>query len=264
MIHARIGISHDHASRAPAAASRPPVHRPRPHGARERADAPPLRLLLEPHRARRGGVRAGLGRHLRARQLLVPAHPRRGPRRWWSPSSASSATTARIGRCSTPRRGTSGRHGSSRASSPASATAGGRTSTTGTTSRPTRRTVTPTSVRARSRSRRDIAARRSTGFPGWFMRRQGWLFFPLLTLEGINLHVASVRTLFGPDAGGAPTRRGGAGRHPPRGLRRRAAGAAARSARRPRSSASRWRCSGCASAGRSRRTTRACRSSRRR
>ena len=47
---------------------------------------------------------------------------------------------------------------------------------------------------------RDIAARRTTGFPGWFMRRQGWLFFPLLTLEGINLHIASVRTLFGPDA----------------------------------------------------------------
>ena len=47
---------------------------------------------------------------------------------------------------------------------------------------------------------RDIAARRSTGFPGWFMRRQGWLFFPLLTFEGINLHIASLRTLFGPDA----------------------------------------------------------------
>ena len=47
---------------------------------------------------------------------------------------------------------------------------------------------------------RDIAARRSTGFPGWFMRRQGWLFFPLLTLEGINLHIESLRTLFGPDA----------------------------------------------------------------
>ncbi len=45
---------------------------------------------------------------------------------------------------------------------------------------------------------RDIAARRTSGFPGWFMRRQGWLFFPLLTLEGINLHIASVRTLFGP------------------------------------------------------------------
>ena len=25
--------------------------------------------------------------------------------------------------------------------------------------------------------------------------RQGWLFFPLLTLEGLNLHIASVRTL---------------------------------------------------------------------
>jgi fatty acid desaturase len=47
---------------------------------------------------------------------------------------------------------------------------------------------------------RDIAARRRAGFPGWFMQRQGWLFFPLLTLEGINLHIASLRTLFGPDA----------------------------------------------------------------
>jgi len=47
---------------------------------------------------------------------------------------------------------------------------------------------------------RDIAARRSTGFPGWFMKRQGWLFFPMLTLEGINLHIASLRTLFGSEA----------------------------------------------------------------
>jgi fatty acid desaturase len=47
---------------------------------------------------------------------------------------------------------------------------------------------------------RDIAAQRTTGFPGWFMKRQGWLFFPLLTLEGINLHIASLQTLFGSDA----------------------------------------------------------------
>ena len=47
---------------------------------------------------------------------------------------------------------------------------------------------------------RDIAAQRSTGFPGWFMKRQGWLFFPMLTLEGINLHIASLRTLFGSEA----------------------------------------------------------------
>jgi fatty acid desaturase len=31
----------------------------------------------------------------------------------------------------------------------------------------------------------------------WFARRQGWFFFPLLTLEGLNLHVASVRTVLG-------------------------------------------------------------------
>ena len=64
---------------------------------------------------------------------------------------------------------------------------------------------------------RDIAARRTTGFPGWFMRRQGWLFFPLLTLEGINLHIASVRTLFGPGAVAAPAYRGGTGRVAPLG-----------------------------------------------
>jgi len=32
-----------------------------------------------------------------------------------------------------------------------------------------------------------------TGFAGWFARHQGWLFFPLLTLEGLNLHHSSVR-----------------------------------------------------------------------
>ena len=31
---------------------------------------------------------------------------------------------------------------------------------------------------------------------GWVTRRQGWLFFPLLLLEGINLHVTSIRSLF--------------------------------------------------------------------
>ncbi|GAB3175662.1 acyl-CoA desaturase [Myceligenerans halotolerans] len=35
------------------------------------------------------------------------------------------------------------------------------------------------------------------GWRRWFARRQGWFFFPLLTLEGLNLHVASVRTVFG-------------------------------------------------------------------
>ena len=38
----------------------------------------------------------------------------------------------------------------------------------------------------------EIVAQR-TGFAGWFARHQGWLFFPLLTLEGLNLHVASVQ-----------------------------------------------------------------------
>jgi len=31
---------------------------------------------------------------------------------------------------------------------------------------------------------------------GFITRRQGWLFFPLLTLEGLNLHVLALRHLF--------------------------------------------------------------------
>lgn len=42
-----------------------------------------------------------------------------------------------------------------------------------------------------------IAADRS-GWVGWFTRQQGYLFFPLLLLEGANLHLASVRTLLRP------------------------------------------------------------------
>lgn len=41
----------------------------------------------------------------------------------------------------------------------------------------------------------DVPAR--TGLTGWITRRQGWLFFPMLTLEGLNLHVSSLRTVFG-------------------------------------------------------------------
>lgn len=34
------------------------------------------------------------------------------------------------------------------------------------------------------------------GLMAWFTRRQGYLFFPLLMLEGINLHATSIRSLF--------------------------------------------------------------------
>ena len=44
----------------------------------------------------------------------------------------------------------------------------------------------------------EVAQSRRTGISGWMVRHQGWLFFPLLTLEGINLHAASVRTLLRP------------------------------------------------------------------
>ncbi|GEN79880.1 fatty acid desaturase family protein [Actinotalea fermentans] len=36
-----------------------------------------------------------------------------------------------------------------------------------------------------------------TGVRGWLTQRQGWLFFPLLLLEGLNLHVSGVKTIFG-------------------------------------------------------------------
>ncbi len=38
------------------------------------------------------------------------------------------------------------------------------------------------------------------GFAAWFTRRQGYLFFPLLLLEGINLHATSIRHLFSKNA----------------------------------------------------------------
>ncbi|GIL29817.1 fatty acid desaturase family protein [Actinocatenispora comari] len=41
----------------------------------------------------------------------------------------------------------------------------------------------------------DAAAQR--GFLAMMNRRQGYAFFPLLTLEGVNLHVSSIRFLFG-------------------------------------------------------------------
>ena len=35
------------------------------------------------------------------------------------------------------------------------------------------------------------------GLRGWLTARQGWLFFPLLLLEGLNLHVSGIKTIFG-------------------------------------------------------------------
>ncbi|WP_030548959.1 acyl-CoA desaturase [Streptomyces albus] len=46
-------------------------------------------------------------------------------------------------------------------------------------------------------------AQKSRGLPRFIGRRQAYLFFPLLTLEGFNLHVSSVRALF---AGGMKRR----------------------------------------------------------
>jgi fatty acid desaturase len=41
----------------------------------------------------------------------------------------------------------------------------------------------------------DLAQRR-TGLSDWLTRRQGWLLFPLLTLEGLSLHIGAVRHMF--------------------------------------------------------------------
>ena len=43
-------------------------------------------------------------------------------------------------------------------------------------------------------------------------RRQGWLFFPLLTLEGLNLHFIGLRHLLIPPAGQGPLARAGSDR----------------------------------------------------
>ncbi|WP_442916171.1 fatty acid desaturase family protein [Leucobacter sp. M11] len=40
------------------------------------------------------------------------------------------------------------------------------------------------------------SAAEQKGFLAWLTRRQGTLFFPLLTLEGINLHYTSIKSLF--------------------------------------------------------------------
>ncbi|MBX9246480.1 acyl-CoA desaturase, partial [Actinotalea ferrariae] len=36
-----------------------------------------------------------------------------------------------------------------------------------------------------------------SGLRAWFHARQGWLFFPLLLLEGLNLHISGIKTIFG-------------------------------------------------------------------
>jgi fatty acid desaturase len=41
-------------------------------------------------------------------------------------------------------------------------------------------------------------ARELKGIWSWLATRQGWLFFPALTLEGLNLHIQAVRTVFSP------------------------------------------------------------------
>jgi fatty acid desaturase len=40
-------------------------------------------------------------------------------------------------------------------------------------------------------------AAKAGGLYAWFTKRQGYLFFPILIFEGINLHIAGFRTVFG-------------------------------------------------------------------
>ncbi|WP_344001897.1 acyl-CoA desaturase [Microbacterium paludicola] len=42
----------------------------------------------------------------------------------------------------------------------------------------------------------EVDAAKTRGPLRWITRRQGWLFFPLLTLEGLNLHVLGLKHLF--------------------------------------------------------------------
>lgn len=42
----------------------------------------------------------------------------------------------------------------------------------------------------------DADAAEARGLRRWITKRQGWLFFPLLTLEGLNLHALALRHLF--------------------------------------------------------------------
>ena len=41
-------------------------------------------------------------------------------------------------------------------------------------------------------------AKSTKGLQRWIAKRQGWLFFPLLTLEGLNLHIQGFRRAFSP------------------------------------------------------------------
>ena len=43
----------------------------------------------------------------------------------------------------------------------------------------------------------DVDAASARGIRRFLTRRQGWLFFPLLTLEGLNLHFQGIRHLVG-------------------------------------------------------------------
>src|SRR5262245_46940275 len=58
-------------------------------------------------------------------------------------------------------------------------------------------TPTPKGVTLTSRagSWPSLLVRPELGSAGWLARHQAWLFFPMLLLEGINLHAAGIRAL---------------------------------------------------------------------
>ena len=218
------------------------LHRSGGDGPRERAAAPPLRLLLEPDRRWRsrrsascGGPSWSLGR------LVVPAAPGRRARRRRHPVRLPRPRRRPPADVPLRRLERLDRRGSSPASSPGSATAGGGASTTGTTRPPTRRAATPTSPRVRSRSRRRSSRPATPASRAGSCSDQGWLFFPLLTLEGLTCTPRACARLLRPRRRARTADRVRAGRHPARGVRRGPAGAAAARQGGARSSPSRWR-----------------------
>ena len=145
-------------------------------------------------RRRRRDGRAG--RHDRARRRLVVAAARRSRRR-------RGPHPDRVPR---PRRRAppdlelrQGEHldvaWCSRTCSSACPTAGGSTSTRATTPSPTRSAPTRTSSSRLCPSRPRRAAARTSPLGRWYLNHQGWFFFPLLLLEGLDLHISAIKRL---------------------------------------------------------------------
>ena len=80
-----------------------------------------------------------------------------------------------------------------------SATAGGRASTPATTPTPTRRAPTPTSRLTAIALTPADGTRHRSRLMRWLVAHQGWYFFPILLLEGLSLHADGIRRVVGRD-----------------------------------------------------------------